>query len=81
MANPKSLHGVTSGTLPNGGSFSTSYSTINSPIIVAAAHTLEVAVSASIVAAITGASGVGSMDRNVKTTLSGAYAAAVAAGV
>jgi hypothetical protein len=46
--------------------------------IQTAALTLETAVSAALAAAITGSSGVGSMDRNVKTSLSATFSAVTA---
>ena len=46
--------------------------------IETAALTLETAVSSALAAATTGTSGAGSMDRNVKTTLSASYSSVTA---
>lgn len=76
----RSFFDVPAAALPNGGGFVTANSAqINKAslgvlaTVQPAAVTLETAVSTSLTAAVTGASGVGSMDRNVKTALSASY--------
>ncbi len=66
----RSNYGAAAGT-----SFITKEAVNTLQAVEAAALTLKAAVSTSLVAAVTGASGAGSMDRNVKTTLSSSYSA------
>jgi len=81
----RSFYGVPAAAMSNGGGYVTSESArlqsgavVSLTAIEAAALTLETAVSTSLVAATTGASGVGSMDRIIKTALSASYSAVTA---
>ena len=73
--------GVQSGSLPNGGNWTTPFNDASKSVVISAGSALRVAVSSSIAAAVTGSSGAGSMDAVTKTALSASYATAVAKGV
>lgn len=73
--------GKATGQLPSGGVYHTAESLKTLAATTTNAHTLLLAVSGAIAAPVTGTSGVGSMDRNVKTTLSASYATAVTGGL
>jgi hypothetical protein len=73
----RSFFDVPTKALPNGGVYLTTNSIqmqkTAANVLAAAAAQLETAVSAALVAAVTGTSGAGSMDRNVKSALSATY--------
>jgi len=76
-----SKYGIPSGSLPSGGAWTTAVNEYTETRIINNAHTLLLAVSSSIAAAVTGSSGAGSMDAPIKATLSASYATAVTARV
>jgi hypothetical protein len=66
-------YGTLSGVSGNGQVFFTPQGVQTSNNVMSAALALEAAVSTSLAAPVTGTSGAGSMDRNVKTALSASY--------
>jgi len=81
----RSFYDVPAAALPNGGGYVTAESyrlqsgaVTSLTAIESAAVALELAVSSSLIAATTGSSGAGSMDRNIKSTLSASYSAVTA---